>query len=52
MEQQLYYVLGFGMPVAAAAFAFLLIGRINRLEPGTERMQRIAALIRSGAMAF
>ena len=52
MEQQLYYVLGFGMPVVAAAFAFLLIGRINRLEPGTERMQRIAALIRSGAMAF
>ena len=52
MEQQLYYVLGFGMPVAAAAFAFLLINRINGLEPGTERMQRIAALIRSGAMAF
>ena len=52
MEQQLYYVLGFGMPVAAAAFAFFLINRINGLEPGTERMQRIAALIRSGAMAF
>ena len=52
MEQQLYYVLGFGMPVAAAAFAFLLIGRINGLEPGTGRMQRIAALIRDGAMAF
>ena len=52
MEQQLYYVLGFGMPVAAAAFAFFLINRINRHEPGTERMQRIAALIRSGAMAF
>ena len=52
MEQQLYYVLGFGMPVAAAAFAFLLINRINGHEPGTERMQRIAALIRGGAMAF
>ena len=52
MEQQLYYVLGFGMPVAAAAFAFFLINRINRLEPGSERMQRIAGLIRSGAMAF
>ena len=52
MEQQLYYVLGFGMPVAAAAFAFFLINRINGHEPGTERMQRIAALIRSGAMAF
>ena len=52
MEQQLYYLLGFGMPVAAAAFAFFLINRINAHEPGTERMQRIAALIRSGAMAF
>ena len=52
MELQLYYVLGFGMPVAAAAFAFFLISRINAHEPGTERMQRIAALIRSGAMAF
>ena len=52
MEQQLYYVLGFGMPAAAAAFAFFLINRINGQEPGTERMQRIAALIRSGAMAF
>ena len=52
MEQQLYYVFGFGMPVAAAVFAFFLISRINRLDPGTERMQRIAALIRDGAMAF
>ena len=52
MEQQLYFVLGFGMPVAAAAFAFFLINRINGHDPGTERMQRIAALIRSGAMAF
>ena len=40
------------MPVAAAAFAFFLINRINGHEPGDERMQRIAALIRSGAMAF
>ena len=52
MEQQLYYMLGFGMPVAAAVFAFFLIRRINGHEPGTERMQRIAALIRNGAMAF
>ena len=52
MEQQLYYLFGFGMPVAAAAFAFFLINRINGHEPGDERMQRIAALIRSGAMAF
>ena len=52
MEQQLYYVLGFGAPAAAAAFAFFLINRINGHEPGDERMRRIAALIRSGAMAF
>ena len=52
MEQQLYYVLGFGAPAAAAAFAFFLINRINGHAPGDERMRRIAALIRSGAMAF
>ena len=34
MEQQLYYVLGFGMPVAAAAFAFFLINRINASRAG------------------
>ena len=52
MEQQLYFVLGWGAPVAAALFAMFLIRSINRRDPGTESMQRIAALIRSGAMAF
>ena len=52
MEQQLYFVLGWGAPVAAALFAMFLIRSINRYDPGTEDMQRIAALIRSGAMAF
>ena len=52
MEQQLYFVLGWGAPVAAALFAMFLIRSINRRDPGTDVMQRIAALIRSGAMAF
>ncbi len=52
MEQQLYFVLGWGAPVAAALFAMFLIRSINRRDPGTDTMQRISALIRSGAMAF
>ena len=52
MEQQLYFVLGWGAPVAAALFAMFLIRTINGRDPGTDVMQRIAALIRSGAMAF
>ena len=52
MEQSLYFVLGWGAPVASALFALYLIRTINRHSPGTERMQRIAALIRAGAMAF
>jgi K(+)-stimulated pyrophosphate-energized sodium pump len=52
MEQQLYFVLGWGAPAAAAIFALFLIRTINNHDPGTEVMQRIAALIRSGAMAF
>ena len=52
MEQQLYFALGWGAPLAAAIFAFFLIRSINSRDPGTEVMQRIAGLIRSGAMAF
>ena len=52
MGQQLFFVLGWGAPVAAALFAVFLIRTINRQDAGTERMQRIAALIRAGAMAF
>ena len=52
MEQQLFFVLGWGAPIASALFALFLINKINRHSPGTEQMQRIAALIRSGAMAF
>ena len=52
MEQQLFFVLGWGAPIASALFALFLINKINRHSPGTEQMQRIAALIQSGAMAF
>ncbi len=52
MGQQLYFVLGWGAPVAAALFAVFLIRTISRQDAGTDRMQRIAALIRAGAMAF
>ncbi|MXY17870.1 MAG: sodium/proton-translocating pyrophosphatase, partial [Acidobacteria bacterium] len=50
--QLLYLVFGVGAPVAAALFALFLIRGIGRHSPGTDRMQRIAALIRAGAMAF
>ena len=52
MEQQLYFVLGWGAPIVSALFALFLIKQINGHSAGTEQMQRIAALIRSGAMAF
>lgn len=52
MEQQLYFVFGMVAPAVAAIFAFFLIRSINSHDPGNELMQRIAALIRSGAMAF
>ena len=52
MDLQLFLIFGFGAPLAAALSAGLLIRSINRHDPGNERMQRIAALIRKGAMAF
>ena len=52
MDNPLYLAFGVGAPVAAAIFAFVLAKGINRRDAGTERMQQIAALIRSGAMAF
>ncbi|NLW23937.1 MAG: sodium-translocating pyrophosphatase [Clostridia bacterium] len=36
----------------ALLFAFILISRINRVEPGNKTMQDIAAAIHEGAMAF
>ena len=52
MDNSLFLVFGFGAPIAAAIFAFVLAKGINRRDAGTERMQQIAALIRAGAMAF
>ena len=52
MDQQLYFALGWGAPVVAALFSVYLIRSINSRDPGTEVMQKIAALIRAGAMAF
>jgi K(+)-stimulated pyrophosphate-energized sodium pump len=52
MEQQLLFWLGWGAPLIAAVFAVILVRWIAAQGAGTERMQRIAALIRSGAMAF
>ena len=52
MDNSLYVLLGVGAPVAAALFALSLIRTINACDPGSERMQQIAALIRRGAMAF
>ena len=52
MARELFYTLGIGGPVAAGLFALFLVRSIARRDAGTERMQRISALIRSGAMAF
>ena len=52
MNTLLYVLLGFGAPVGAAIFAFVLVRSINARPAGSERMQQIAALIRQGAMAF
>jgi K(+)-stimulated pyrophosphate-energized sodium pump len=52
MELQLFYGMGIGAPILAAIFAFVLFRAIAAKSPGDERMQRIAALIRQGAMAF
>jgi len=52
MERDLFYSFGLGGPIAAGIFAFILIRVIAGKDAGTERMQRIAALVRAGAMAF
>ncbi|MDQ3169644.1 MAG: sodium-translocating pyrophosphatase [Acidobacteriota bacterium] len=52
MLNQLFFALGVGAPILAAIFAVVFAMAIARKDPGTEQMQRIAALIRKGAMAF
>lgn len=38
--------------IAALIFAFVLIGRINKQDPGNEKMVKISGFIHSGAKAF
>ncbi len=52
MDQNLFFALGLGAPVLAAGFAFYLKRTIDRADAGTDKMKKIAAQIRSGAMAF
>ena len=52
MQETLFYALGMGAPAVAAIFALILKRGIDRADPGSEKMQRIAAQIRAGAMAF
>ena len=45
----------FAAPIAgiiALLFAYYLVTKINRVEPGTKTMQEISAAIHEGAMAF
>ena len=44
--------LGVGAGLIAAAYAFFLVARINKLPAGNEKMQEIAAAIQEGAMAY
>ncbi len=50
--QQLPLILGLVAGIVAAAYAGLLIVRINKLPAGNEKMQSIAAAIQEGAMAY
>jgi len=52
MNEQVWFIAGFGAPLLAVLFAFFLGRTIAAQSAGTERMQRISALIRAGAMAF
>ncbi len=52
MGRALFQVFGIGAPICAGIFAFFLIRSINKRDAGSDRMRRIAGLIRRGAMAF
>lgn len=50
MEKIIYLIPAVG--VAGLLFAFILAARINKHDPGNERMQEISAAIHGGAKAF
>ncbi|MBK5251594.1 MAG: sodium-translocating pyrophosphatase [Peptostreptococcaceae bacterium] len=50
MESLVYMVPAIG--VVALLFAFMLANKINKVEPGNERMIEIASYIQEGSMAF
>ena len=50
MESLIYMVPVIG--VIALLFAFMLANKINKVEPGNERMIEIASYIQEGSMAF
>jgi K(+)-stimulated pyrophosphate-energized sodium pump len=50
MNEWLFGVLGVG--VLALVFSFVLQAKIKAMDPGNERMQKLAGAIQSGAMAF
>lgn len=50
--ESFFYILGIAGPIVAIFWALKLTKSINAEDPGTEKMQKIAAQIRAGAMAF
>ena len=38
--------------IVALLFAFVLAGKVNKMDEGTDRMQEIAASIREGALSL
>lgn len=52
MGNTYFFALGLGVPAVTALFALWLIVRVQKADPGSERMQQIARLVRQGAMAF
>ena len=50
MNEWLFGVLGVG--VLALVFSFVLQAKVKAMDPGNERMQKLAGAIQTGAMAF
>ena len=52
MGNPVYYLIAGIAGVLALVFAMVLVKRINKVEPGNDKMKEIAAAINEGAMAF